>query len=79
MPNTFGAGLDPSTRRRDRNAALFGTGKWNRLLIDATMNLDYDPDPDLGGARFPPTVWPAKDDEAAVRARWDELGFKKPD
>jgi len=26
----------------------------NRLLIDATMNLDYDPDPDFGGARFPP-------------------------
>ena len=60
MPSTFGAGLDPSTRRRDRNATLFGTGKWNRVLIDATMNLDYDPDPDLDGARFPPTVWPAR-------------------
>ena len=58
MPATFGAGLDPSTRRRDRNPALFGTGKWNRVLIDATMNLDYDPDPELGGARFPPKVWP---------------------
>jgi 4-hydroxy-3-polyprenylbenzoate decarboxylase len=33
MPATFGAGLDPSTRRRDRNADLFGTGKWNRVLI----------------------------------------------
>ncbi len=77
MENTFGAGLDPSTRRRDRNAAQFGTGKWHRLLIDATMNLDYDPDPDLDGARFPPTVWPAPDDEAAVRARWDEFGLPK--
>jgi UbiD family decarboxylase len=77
MPSTFGAGLDPSTRRRDRNAALFGTGKWNRVLIDATMNLDYDPDPDLGGARFPPTVWPTPEDEAAARARWDELGLGK--
>jgi 4-hydroxy-3-polyprenylbenzoate decarboxylase len=77
MPSTFGAGLDPSVRRRDRNAQLFGTGKWNRVLIDATMNLDYDPDPDLGGARFPPKVWPAPDDEAAARARWDELGFGK--
>jgi len=38
----------PSARRRDRNPALFGTGKWNRVLIDATMNLDYDPDPELG-------------------------------
>lgn len=77
MPSTFGAGLDPSTRRRDRNASLFGTGKWNRLLIDATMNLDYDPDPDLDGARFPPTVWPSKEDQEAVRARWAELGLSE--
>jgi 4-hydroxy-3-polyprenylbenzoate decarboxylase len=80
MPSTFGAGLDPSVRRRDRNAALFGTGKWNRVLIDATMNLDYDPDPDLGGARFPPKVWPTPEDEAAARARWEELGLaRKPE
>jgi 4-hydroxy-3-polyprenylbenzoate decarboxylase len=75
MPSTFGAGLDPSTRRRDRNAALFGTGKWNRLLIDATINLDYDPDPDLGGARFPPTVWPATEELDAVTRRWDDYGL----
>jgi len=75
MPSTFGMGLDPSTRRRDRNAHLFGTGKWNRVLIDATINLDYDPDPDLGGARFPPTVWPSKEDEAAADERWAELGL----
>ncbi len=78
MPSTFGAGLDPSTRKRDRNPALFGTGKWNRVLIDATMNLDYDPDPDFGGARFPPTVWPREKDIEAVKARWSELGLDKP-
>jgi 4-hydroxy-3-polyprenylbenzoate decarboxylase len=78
MPATFGAGLDPSTRRRDRNVNQFGTGKWNRVLIDATINLDYDPDPDLGGARFPPTVWPDQKDIDAVKARWDELGFDRP-
>ena len=78
MPATFGAGLDPSTRKRDRNPALFGTGKWNRVLIDATMNLDYDPDPDFGGARFPPTVWPEKDDLDKAYARWTELGLGKP-
>jgi len=77
MPGTFGLGLDPSTRRRDRNPALFGTGKWNRVLIDATMNLDYDPDPDLGGARFPPTVWPNEEDVQSVQARWAELGLDK--
>ena len=75
MPSTFGSALDPSTRKRDRNATLFGTGKWNRVLIDATMNLDYDPDPDLAGARFPPTVWPAQDDIEAAKARWPELGL----
>jgi hypothetical protein len=48
------------------------------VLIDATMNLDYDPDPDLGGARFPPTVWPDKDDIAKAYARWSELGLGKP-
>ena len=77
MPETFGAGLDPSTRKRDRNPALFGTGKWNRVLIDATMNLDYDPDPELGGARFPPKVWPDQKDVDAAMARWAELGLGK--
>jgi 4-hydroxy-3-polyprenylbenzoate decarboxylase len=78
MPATFGMGLDPSTRRRDRNPALFGTGKWNRVLIDATMNLDYDPDPDFDGARFPPLAWPDKKDADAAYARFEELGLKKP-
>jgi hypothetical protein len=46
------------------------------VLIDATMNLDYDPDPDLGGARFPPKVWPSESDVAAVARRWGEFGLK---
>lgn len=77
MPSTFGVGLDPSTRKRDRNIGMYGTGKWNRVLIDATINLDYDPDPDFNGARFPPTVWPSPEDEKAALARWSELGLKK--
>ena len=77
MPATFGLGLDPSTRKRDRDPTLFGTGKWNRVLIDATINLDYDPDPDFGGSRYPPTVWPSKEDEEAARTRWKELGLDK--
>jgi hypothetical protein len=77
MPATFGLGLDPSTRKRDRDPTLFGTGKWNRVLIDATINLDYDPDPDFGGSRYPPTAWPAKQDEEAARKRWSELGLDK--
>ena len=64
--------------RRDRNAMLFGTGKWNRILIGATMNLDYDPDPELAGARFPPLVWPEQADIDAAKARWAELGSSRP-
>jgi len=78
MPSTFGMGIDPSMRKRDRNVVLYGTGKWHRVLIDATMNLDYDPDPDLGGARFPPVVWPDKKDADAAYARFAELGLDKP-
>ena len=55
-----------------------GSYGWNRLLIDATINMDYDPDPDLGGARFPPTVWPEADDIEAAKARWSELGLGDP-
>jgi 4-hydroxy-3-polyprenylbenzoate decarboxylase len=78
MPATFGLGLDPSTRKRDRNPSLFGTGKWNRVLIDATMNLDYDPDPEFDGARFPPLARPDQKDIDAAHARFAELGLEKP-
>jgi hypothetical protein len=27
--------------------------------------------------RYPPTVWPTKEDEDAARARWTELGLDK--
>ena len=76
FPGDLRLGLDPSTRRRDRDTDLYGTGKWNRVLIDATINLDFDPDPDLGGARFPPKVWPEEADIAAVARRWGEFGLK---
>ena len=72
-PATWGAGLDPSTRRRDADVHLFGTGKWHRVLIDATINLDYPPERD--GNRYPPTVEPLPEDQAAARARWSELGL----
>lgn len=72
-PANWGAGLDPSTRRRDANVHLFGTGKWNRVLTDATINLDYEPYED--GNRYPPSVRLSEQDTAAVMARWKELGL----
>ena len=76
-PANWGAGLDPSTRRRDANVHLFGTGKWNRVLIDATVNLDYEPDED--GNRFPPSVRPTDEDIANAAERWKQFGFDEPD
>ena len=41
----------------DEYHALFGSGKWNRMLIDATINLDYDPDPDFGRGPGPTVLY----------------------
>ena len=49
------------------------------MLIDATMNLDYDPDPEFVGARFPPLVWPAQAEVDAAKGRRAELGLKLPE
>ena len=71
FPANWGAGLDPSVRRRDADVLRFGTGKWNRVLIDATINLDYDAE--RGGDRYPPTVRPADEDIRALEQRWQSL------
>ena len=76
FPNTFGSALDPSTRLRHRNTAMFGTGKWTRVLIDATINLDFDLEPNYGGERYPPSVKPDPQDWALVEKRWKDYGFK---
>lgn len=75
FPATFGSLLDPSTRLEERNSELFGTGKWCRVLIDATRNLDFRPQEQYGGDRFPPTVEPLDDAKALVEKRWKEYGF----
>jgi 4-hydroxy-3-polyprenylbenzoate decarboxylase len=76
FPGTFGSSLDPSTRLRHRDTLKFGTGKWCRVLIDATINLDFDPEEAYGGKRYPDTVMPHKEDLELVNRRWAEYGFK---
>ena len=51
--------------------------KWCRVLIDATVNLDFEPEANYGGERYPPMVRPDQDDWALVERRWDEYGFKR--
>jgi UbiD family decarboxylase len=75
FPGIFGSPIDPSTPMEDRDVARLGTGLWNRVLIDATRSWKLERRPEWGGERFPPTVRPAAEDEARVRARWEELGL----
>ena len=75
FPATFGSLLDPSTRLEERNSELFGTGKWCRVLIDATRNLDFRPEEQYDGDRFPPTVEPLQEHKDIVSRRWKEYGF----
>lgn len=75
FPGIFGSPIDPSTPLSDRDVSRLGTGLWNRVLIDATRSWKFERRPEWDNERFPPTVRPAAEDEARVRARWDELGL----
>jgi 4-hydroxy-3-polyprenylbenzoate decarboxylase len=75
FPGIFGSPIDPSTPLEDRDVARLGTGLWNRVLVDATRSWKFERRPEWGGERFPPTVHPAPEDEARVRARWREYGL----
>ncbi len=72
---TFGSVLDPSTPRHQANAQKYGTGCWTRVLIDATRNWEFEPNPDWGGRRYPPiNTLPVKLEEH-IRRRWPEYGI----
>ena len=72
---TFGSVLDPSTLPEDADAAKYGTGKWHRVLIDATRSWQREPNPDFGGRRYPPinTINPKL--EKKIKRRWKEYSI----
>ncbi len=72
---TFGSALDPSTHPDDIDMPRFGTGKWYRVLIDATRSWEREPDPLFGGRRYPPLNTIDPELERKVRARWAEYGI----
>ena len=76
MPGSFGSVLDPATRVEDRDEIRYGSGKWNRLLIDATKNWDYTPVKEWGGNVYPPlaTLVDSKYEEI-VEKNWKKYGF----
>jgi 4-hydroxy-3-polyprenylbenzoate decarboxylase len=75
FPGCSGSIFDPSTRLEDRNALKYGTGKWNRLLIDATINWDYPKRPEWGNKIYPPLNQFQEKVLETVRKRWKEYGL----
>ncbi len=73
--NHFGSVLDPSTSFEERDLARFGTGKWARLLIDATRNWDLGRREFWNNAVYPPVCVLSKEEEDLVRSRWEEYGL----
>lgn len=75
---TFGSVLDPSTPRAEANPLKYGTGKWTRVLIDATRNWEFEPNPAWGNRRYPPINTIPVELERKIRARWQEYGLGIP-
>jgi len=72
---TFGSPLDPSTRHEYSNIRKYGTARWTRVLIDATRNWTFEPNPDWGGRRMSPIASMDPELERKIAARWDEYGI----
>lgn len=76
LHNCFGSMLDPSVPLRERNVEKYGQGKSSRVLVDATVNWELEPEPQYGGKRFPPLcTYPEPQDQALVEKRWKEYGI----
>jgi 4-hydroxy-3-polyprenylbenzoate decarboxylase len=75
---TYGSPIDPSTRHELRNPAKYGSGKWTRVLIDATRNWEFEANPAYGGRRFPPIAKMPVDLERKIAGRWREYGIGVP-
>lgn len=74
-PGSFGSLLDPSTRIEDRDAMRFGSGKWARVLIDATKNWNYTRVKSWGDDVYPPLNKIDDKTQARIRSRWGSYGI----
>lgn len=76
FPGTSGSMLDPSIPIGERDSVKYGHGKWTRVLIDATINWELEPQEQYGGERYPAlgTAISPKMEETLKR-RWKEYGF----
>lgn len=76
FPEAMGSPFDPSTPLAERDVNQLGAGLWHRVLIDATRTWKFERRSEWSNDSFPPTVRPAAEDEACVRARWHEYGIE---
>lgn len=77
FPGTPGGVIDPSLSEIDRDEVKLGTGKWNRLLIDATWDLSLR-DQWLGEDFPPSSLYIEPEVAQRVEKRWGEYGIDLP-
>ena len=56
----------------------YRSGKWTRVLVDATRNWELEKNDDWGGHNFPPVGKVEEGLEQKVRERWQEYGIGIP-
>lgn len=74
-PGCHGAPLDPSTRLEERDITKFGSGKWCRVLVDATRNWSFQRWEQWNYSVYPPIQVLENDIDEATKKRWDEYGL----
>ena len=80
FPATRGGVLDQTIPLSDRDDTVLGTGRWNRLLIDATRDLRTATHDRFGRPTWPSmSTEPDPNDVARVDKRWPDYGITLPD
>jgi UbiD family decarboxylase len=76
LPGTSGSMLDPSVPLEERDSVKYGHGKWTRVLLDATINWELEPQEQYGGRRYPPIGTAISEKmSATLKRRWREYGL----
>ena len=76
FPGTSGSMLDPSVPIAERDSVKYGHGKWTRVLIDATVNWELEPQEQYGGSRYPALGTSISSGMTeTLKRRWKEYGF----
>ncbi len=75
FPGCPGSPLDPSNDPRWQDPVIFGGGRWNRLLIDATKTWRWGLKAEWGGERYPQKAEVSAEIQKKVQERWKEYGL----